>query len=169
MSIVSPTIASISTAVVPVSGLSISRPLAVVVASVATIPMVSSTISSIVSSVSVVTIAGLSISRPLAIITMMSIGVRRSVSVSVSVVSEVSSVITIAGLSSGGWLSLSLSLSISGPLAVVVSSVASIIPSTISSISMAVVPVSRLGSNNSEEDDGESNQKFHVVRSSFST
>merc|ERR1719266_2520480 len=61
---------------------------------------------------------------------MMSIGVRRSVSVSVSVMSsEVSSVITIAWLSSGGWLSLSLSLSISGPLAVVVSSVASIIPS----------------------------------------
>merc|ERR1712203_677881 len=89
---------------------------------------------------------------------MMSVGVRRSVSVSVSVMSsEVSSVITIA------WLS------IGGPLAVVVSSVASIIPSTVSSISMAVVPVSRLGSNNSEEDDGESNQKFHVVRSSFST
>merc|ERR1711997_252870 len=99
---------------------------------------------------------------------MMSIGVRRSVSVSVSgMSSEVSSVITIAWLSSSGGLSLSLSLSISGPLAVVVSSVASIIPSTVSSISMAVVPVSRLGSNNSEEDDGESNQKFHVVRSSF--
>merc|ERR1711997_1412572 len=100
---------------------------------------------------------------------MMSIGVRRSVSVSVSVMSsEVSSVITIARLSSGGWLSLSLSISISGPLAVVVSSVASTIPSMITSM-MAVVTVSRLGSNNSEEDDGESNQKFHVVRSSFST
>merc|ERR1711997_1147296 len=100
---------------------------------------------------------------------MMSVGVRRSVSVSVSMMS---SVITIAWLSSGGWLSLSLSISISGPLAVVVSSIAPIIPSTVVasvSVAPAVVPVSRLGSNNSEEDDGESNQKFHVVRSSFST
>merc|ERR1712001_75775 len=99
----------------------------------------------------------------------MSIGVRRSISVSVSVMSsQVATVVTISGLGSGGGLGISLSLSISGPLAVVVSSVATIITSTVPSM-VAVVPIAWLGGNNSEEDDGESNQKFHVVRSSFST
>merc|ERR1711981_1329988 len=155
--------------IVTIGRLSISRPLAVVVSSVATITMVSSTVSSVVSPMAVVaSISGLSISRPLAIVTMMSVGVRRSVSVSVMSVSAI-----ISGLSSGSGLSisLSLSLSISGPLAVVVASVTTIVPSTVTSVTVAatIIPIAWLGSNNSEEDDGESNQKFHVVRSSFST
>merc|ERR1719458_1441090 len=102
----------------------------------------------------------------------MSIGVRKSIPVTVGSVSVRMAVVSRLG--SGGGLSISLSLSISGPLAVVVASVASIasiasmVPSMVTSM-MAVVPVSRLGGNSSEEDDGESNQKFHVVRSSFST
>merc|ERR1719398_627838 len=100
---------------------------------------------------------------------MMSVGVRRSITVSVMSISM--AVVGISRLGSGGGLSISLS--ISGPLAVVVASVASI-ASTVSSIastvpSIASIAVARLGGNNSEEDDGESNQKFHVVRSSFST
>merc|ERR1739840_36959 len=102
----------------------------------------------------------------------MPIGVRRGIPVSVR--AESVRVAVVSRLGSGGGLGISLSLSISGPLAVVVSSVASVpsiasmVPSMVTSM-MAVVPVSRLGGNNSEEDDGESNQKFHVVRSSFST
>merc|ERR1739848_217682 len=101
----------------------------------------------------------------------MSVGVRRSVSV--SVVSVRMTEVAICGLSSGGGLSLSLS--ISGPLAVVVASVTTItstvtsITSMVTSVAATIIPIAWLGSNNSEEDDGESNQKFHVVRSSFST
>merc|ERR1711913_191200 len=149
-------------AVVSVSGLGISRPLAVVVSSVAPIAIASVSVSTV--SISVTTeISGLGISRPLAII-MMSIGVR---SVSVSVSTEISGLGISSGLSSGGGLSLSLS----GPLAVVVASVATIVASIASTVASipAITIVAGLGSNNSEEDDGESNQKFHVVRSSFST
>merc|ERR1719507_67682 len=118
-------------------------------------------VSSVVASVpmmAVIPVSGLSISRPLAIIMM-------SISMAVVGISRLGSG---SGLGSGGGLSISLS--ISGPLAVVVASVASI-ASTVSSIastvpSIASVTVARLGGNNSEEDDGESNQKFHVVRSS---
>merc|ERR1719510_2301550 len=59
----------------------------------------------------------------------MSIGIGRSVPVSVSAMSIAMSIVTIAGLSSVGGLSLSLSFSISGPLAVVVASVASVVSS----------------------------------------
>merc|ERR1712172_248235 len=114
----------------------------------------------------VIPIAGLGISRPLAII-MMSVGVRRSIAVSVRAVAVVaiSGLGISSGLSSGGGLGISLS----GPLAVVVASIASI-ASTVSSIaSIPSIAIAGLGGNNSEEDDGESNQKFHVVRSSFST
>merc|ERR1712203_1230609 len=130
--------------------------------------MVSSTVASV--PMTVATISGLSISRPLAVVAVMSIGVRRSIPVTVSSVSVAMAVVAISRLGSGGGLSISLSLSISGPLAVVVSSVASI-ASTVPSIPVptAVVAIAGLGGNNSEEDDGESNQKFHVVRSSFST
>merc|ERR1712226_290321 len=132
--------------------------------------MISSVVTSVPMMAVVPTISGLGISRPLAII-MMSVGVRRSITVSVGSVSV--GVAVVARLSSGGGLRISLS--ISGPLAVVVSSVASIasiasIASTVPSISsIPVASIAGLGGNNSEEDDGESNQKFHVVRSSFST
>merc|ERR1712072_424145 len=107
VTVITSSVSSITMTIVTIAGLSIGRSLAVAVAVTVT--------------ASVVTIAGLSIGRSLAVVTVMSIGVRRSVPVSVSAVSVAVSVVTIAGLSSGGGLSISLSLrlSISGPLAVV--------------------------------------------------
>merc|ERR1719500_2338808 len=133
--------------------------------------MISSVVTSVPMMAVVPTISWLGISRPLAII-MMSVGVRRSITVSVGSVSVRMAVVAISRLGSGGGLGISLSLSISGPLAVVVASVASIastVPSIASTVpSIASIAIAGLGGNNSEEDDGESNQKFHVVRSSFS-
>merc|ERR1712077_49921 len=107
-------------AVVAISGLSISRPLAVVVSSVAAIPITMTISMAISVSTAVVAISGLSISRPLAVVSVMSVGVRRSIAVSVSAVSVSMTIVAISGLGSGGGLGLS----ISGPLPVVVSSVA---------------------------------------------
>merc|ERR1711936_708515 len=76
------------------------------------------------------------------------------------------SVITIVGLSILHIHSTCSSTSISGPLAMVryfISSMAMVgMLRHNSSVTMIAVVVARLGSNNSEEDDGESNQKFHV-------
>merc|ERR1719362_1561518 len=127
--------------------------------------MVSSTVASV--PMAVIPVSGLGISRPLAII-MMSVGVRRSITISVMYISM--AVVGISRLGSGSGLGsggrLSISLSISGPLAVVVASVASIssmVASTVASIPVASIAIAGRGGNNSEEDDGESNQKFHVV------
>merc|ERR1712066_622371 len=75
----------------------------------------------------------------------MSIGVRRGIPVSVRAESVRMSIVS--------WLS------ISGPLAVVVSSVATMVSSMVTSIvTTAIITIAWLGGNNSEEDDGESNQ-----------
>merc|ERR1712039_872424 len=136
---------SVPSAVVAISGLGISGPLAVV--SVSTAIAVSVAVTSIAVSSAVVAIAGLGISGPLA-------------------------VVAVAGLSgsSGLGISLSLRLGISRPLAVV-STVSAIVASPVSSIAIAtaVVTISGLGRHHSEEGDGESDQKFHVLSSSFST
>merc|ERR1719225_2604211 len=133
---------SVAMSVVTISGLGISGPLAVV--SVSTAIAVSVAVTSIAVSSAVVAIAGLGISGPLAVVSAVSVAV--------------------AGLSgsSGLGISLSLRLGISRPLAVV---------STVSSIAIAtaVVTISGLGRHHSEEGDGESDQKFHVLSSSFST
>merc|ERR1711936_1513523 len=160
---------SVPSAVVTISGLGISGPLAVV--SVSTAIAVSVAVTSIAVSSAVVAIAGLGISGPLAVVAVVSVGVGAGVtggSVSVAV-----TVVAVAGLSgsSGLGISLSLGLSISRPLAVVVSTVSAIpvIASPVSSIATAVVTISGLGRHHSEEGDGESDQKFHVLSSSFST
>merc|ERR1711936_917690 len=79
------------------------------------------------------------------------------------------SVITIVGLSILHIHSTCSSTSISGPLAMVryfISSMAMVVMAVVgmlrhnSSVTMIAVVVAGLGSNNSEEDDGESNQKF---------
>merc|ERR1711913_216125 len=81
------------------------------------------------------------------------------------------SVITIVGLSILHIDGTCSSLSISGPLAMVryfISSMAMVVMAVVgmvrhnSSVTVIAVVVARLGSNNSEEGDGESNQKFHV-------
>merc|ERR1712062_662896 len=81
------------------------------------------------------------------------------------------SVITIAGFSILHIHSTCSSLSISGPLAMVryfISSMAMVVMAVVgmlrhnSSVTVIAVVVAKLGSNNSEEGDGESNQKFHV-------
>merc|ERR1712141_810318 len=155
-----------------VVSVAVTKTIASVSSTVASVAMAAPTVSSIVTSMAVVPIGGLGISRSLAVVAVMSIGVRRGIPVSVRAESVRMSIVAISRLGSGGGLgiSLSFSLSISGPLAVVVSSVATI-SSTVTSIPIptAIVAIAWLGGNNSEEDDGESNQKFHVVRSSFST
>merc|ERR1712052_92686 len=121
---------SVPSAVVTISGLGISGPLAVV--SVSTAIAVSS---------AVVAIAGLGISGPLAVVAVVSVGVGAGVTVTV---------VAVAGLSgsSGLGISLSLGLGISRPLAVVSSPVSSI------AIATAVVTIAGLGRHHSEEGDG---------------
>merc|ERR1712001_529096 len=131
---VTSTVSSVSVSVVAIPGLGISRPLAVVAVAMAVTMAISV-------SASVVAIPGLSISRSLAIVAVVSVGVRRSVSVSVSAVSVSVSVVTVSRLGSGGGLGISIGLSISGPLAVVVASVATIITSTVSSIPVSVIAI----------------------------
>merc|ERR1711978_160793 len=148
---------SVPSAVVTISGLGISGPLAVV-STVSVSMAVTVAVTSIAVSSAVVAIAGLGISGPLAVV---------AVSVAVTVVA-------VPGLSgsSGLGISLSLRLGISRPLAVVSTvSAIPVIASPVSSIAIAtaVVTISGLGRHHSEEGDGESDQKFHVLSSSFST
>merc|ERR1711910_254703 len=161
---------SVAMSVVTISGLSISGPLAVV--SVSTAIAVSVAVTSIAVSSAVVAIAGLGISGPLAVVSVVSVGV--GASVTVVAVSVAVTVVAVAGLSgsSGLGISLSLRLGISSPLAVVSTvSAIPVIASPVSSIAIAtaVVTISGLGRHHSEEGDGESDQKFHVLSSSFST
>merc|ERR1711948_125947 len=160
---------SVPSAVVAISGLGISGPLAVV--SVSTAMAVSVAVTSIAVSSAVVAIAGLGISGPLAVVAVVSVGVGAGVTVTVSV-SVAVTVVAVTGLSGSSGLGLSLSprLGISRPLAVV-STVSAIVASPVSSIAIAtaVVTISGLGRHHSEEGDGESDQKFHVLSSSFST
>merc|ERR1712105_204142 len=162
---------SVPSAVVTISGLGISGPLAVV--SVSTAIAVSVAVTSIAVSSAVVAIAGLGISGPLAVVAVVSVGVGAGVTVTVSV-SVAVTVVAVPGLSgsSGVGISLSLRLGISRPLAVVSTvSAIPVIASPVSSIAIAtaVVTISGLGRHHSEEGDGESDQKFHVLSSSFST
>merc|ERR1711936_506110 len=160
---------SVPSAVVTISGLGISGPLAVV--SVSTAIAVSVAVTSIAVSSAVVAIAGLGISGPLAVVSVVSVGVGAGVTVTVSV-SVAVTVVAVAGLSgsSGLGISLSLGLGISRPLAVVSTvSAIPVIASPVSSIATAVVTISGLGRHHSKEGDGESDQKFHVLSSSFST
>merc|ERR1711879_42547 len=140
---------SVPSAVVTISGLGISGPLAVV-STVSVSMAVTVAVTSIAVSSAVVAIAGLGISGPLAVVAVVSVAV---------------TVVAIAGLSgsSGLGISLSLRLGISRPLAVVSTvSAIPVIASPVSSIAIAtaVVTISGLGRHHSEEGDGESDQKF---------
>merc|ERR1719367_185731 len=151
---------SVPSAVVTISGLGISGPLAVV-STVSVSMAVTVAVTSIAVSSAVVAIAGLGISGPLAVVAVVSVGVRAGVTVTV---------VAVAGLSgsSGLGISLSLRLGISRPLAVVSTvSAIPVIASPVSSIAIAtaVVTISGLGRHHSEEGDGESDQKFHVLSS----
>merc|ERR1711910_110620 len=159
---------SVAMSVVTISGLGISGPLAVV--SVSTAIAVSVAVTSIAVSSAIVAIAGLGISGPLAVVAVVSVGV--GAGVTVVAVTVAVTVVAVPGLSgsSGLGISLSLRLGISRPLAVV-STVSAIVASPVSSIAIAtaVVTIAGLGRHHSEEGDGESDQKFHVLSSSFST
>merc|ERR1719206_663292 len=101
--------------------------------------------------------------------------------------------ISIAWLSSGSWLSISRSLAIISMVTIAISmtisktismtiisisrlglsrpfAIVSMVAVSISmSISMAIIAISRLGNSDTQEGKRNSNQKFHVVSSSFST
>merc|ERR1711879_362555 len=122
---------SVPSAVVTISGLGISGPLAVV-STVSVSMAVTVAVTSIAVSSAVVAIAGLGISGPLAVV---AVGV--GAGVTVTVVSVAVTVVAVAGLSgsSGLGISLSLRLGISRPLAVV---------STVSAIPVIASPVSSI-------------------------
>merc|ERR550519_3268606 len=104
----------------------------------------------------IISIAGLSISRPLAVISMVSITTISITNMSIAI----SMTITISGLSSSSGLSISRSLAIISMVAI------SISMSITMAISMTIIAISRLGNSHTQEGKRNSNQKFHVVRSS---
>merc|ERR1719147_575592 len=127
---------SITMTIVSISRLSFSRSFAIV-------SMVSITISMAITmsiSMTIVSISRLCFSRSFAIVSMVSITI---------------TIISITWLSSGSWLSFS----ISRPLAIV-SMVSIAIAMTITmSISMAIIAIARLGSSHSKEGKRNSNQE----------
>merc|ERR1719317_12188 len=141
----------------------------------------------------IISISWLSISGPLAIISMVSITTISVANMSIAI----SMTISISWLSSGSWLGISVSswLGIARSLAIIsmgtiaismtISKTMSMAIITISrlglsrplaivtmvtiSISMTIIAISRLGNSHTQEGKRNSNQKFHVVSSSFST
>merc|ERR1711970_914358 len=96
-------------------------------------------------SMTIISIAWLSISRPLAIISMVTIAISMTVSKTIS------------------------RLRLSRPLAIVSMVTIAISMSITMAISMTIVTISWLGNSHTQEGKRNSNQKFHVVSSSFST
>merc|ERR1712168_791413 len=137
----------------------------------------------------IVSISWLSISGPLAIISMVSITTISVANMSIAI----SMTISISWLSSSSWLGISGPLAIismvaiaisktiskaiitisrlglSGPLAIVTMMAISISMSITMAKSMTIIAISRLGNSHTHEGKRNSNQKFHVVSSSFST
>merc|ERR1712025_896999 len=116
----------------------------------------------------VVSIAGLSSGRslrlPFAIVSMMSIA---SIAITMTIaVSIAMSVVSIAGL--GISRSLSLPLAVVMSIASIAISMAVTMAITMA-VAMAIIAIAGLGKGHSEEGDSKSNQKFHVICSSFST
>merc|ERR1719250_410499 len=110
-------------------------------------------------SMTIISIAWLSISGPLAIISMVSITTISVANMSIAI----SMTISISGLSSGSWFGISRSLAIISMVSI------SISMSIAMAISMTIIAISRLGNSHTQEGKRNSNQKFHVVSSSFST
>merc|ERR550519_1614461 len=135
---------AISTAIISISWLGISRSLAIVSMVSIAISMVSISIS-----MTIVSISWLSLSRTLAIVNMMSIS-----TIANMMPITISMAISISGLSSSSRFSR--------PLAII--SMVAISTITISmAISMAIIAISRLGHSHTQKGKRNGKQEFHVV------